>query len=388
MAASSDAKIQNPNSLPWDPNNDIFPLRSELPKKIPYHPDAPEDSAWVWGEDDHIGRLNLLTPQRVLSAAKTEIRTGETVRLDLPLHIPVAPCFNRTPAIHRIIDLGGGLAYDDVIDNLNPQGGSQWDGFRHFSHFASGLFYNGTKATDITTQPDQNKCSIHYWSTPAQSASREKAAGGGISGRAVLLDYWTYAQSTPGKSYDPYTGHPITFADLLDCAKYQGINILPASQGGDIQIGDILLVRSGWVDRYNNLTDSQREKAAKRHMHVFEPSPQDMKPEGSQEWAGLAQDPATLTWLHDCYFSAVAGDAPGFERWPSLETGPNGDGKGGWLLHEYILALWGMPLGEMWDLEGVAEVCRRQKRSTFFLSSSPDMIFGGVSSHPNATAIF
>jgi hypothetical protein len=191
-----------------------------------------------------------------------------------------------------------------------------------------------------------------------------------------LLDYWTYAQSTPGKSYDPYTGHPISFADLLDCAKFQGINILPASQGGDIQVGDILLVRSGWVDRYNTLTDDQRQSAAKRHVHVFEPSASQIKPEGSQEWAGLAQDPETLTWLHDSYFSAVAGDAPGFERWPSLETGPNGDGKGGWLLHEYILALWGMPLGEMWDLEGVAEVCRRQKRWTFFLASAPDMIFG------------
>lgn len=161
------------------------------------------------------------------------------------------------------------------------------------------------------------------------------------------------------------------------------------------------------MDRYNTLTDDQRQRAANRHVHVFEPSPSELKPEGSQEWAGLAQDPLTLTWLHDSYFSAVAGDAPGFERWPSLETGPNNDGKGGWLLHEYILALWGIPLGEMWDLEGVAEVCRRQKRWTFFLASAPDIIFGlslptpleedtglmwlwlgGVSSHPNATAIF
>jgi hypothetical protein len=145
-------------------------------------------------------------------------------------------------------------------------------------------------------------------------------------------------------------------------------------------------------------------------MHVFAPSADDENADNSQEWAGLAQDPETLTWLHDSYFSAVAGDAPGFERWPSLETGPKGDGKGGWLMHEYILALWGMPLGELWDLESVAEVCRRQKRWTFFLSSSPDMVFGlslslfvfcrydglwcanretgGVGSRPNATAIF
>ncbi|PCH04737.1 Hypothetical protein PENO1_026350 [Penicillium occitanis (nom. inval.)] len=291
-----------------------------------------------------------------------------------------APCFSRTPAVHRIIDLGGGVAFDDVLDNMNPQGGT------------NDILPNPSQTQ--TQHPVENlKCSIHYWSSPAQqpaqSGLKEKAATGGISGRAILLDYWTYAQSTPGKSYDPYTGHPITFTDLLACAAYQGINISPASQGGDIQVGDILLIRSGWVDKYNTLTDDQRQRAANRHVHVFEPSPSQTKPEeGSQEWAGLAQDPLTLTWLHDSYFSAVAGDAPGFERWPSLETGPNNDGKGGWLLHEYILALWGMPLGEMWDLEGVAEVCRRQKRWTFFLASAPDIIFGGVSSHPNATAIF
>lgn len=243
-----------------------------------------------------------------------------------------------------------------------------------------------TKATDILPDPEQTqtqhpnenlKCSIHYWSASTEPTPQgEKKRTGGISGRAVLLDYWTYAQSTPGKSYDPYTGHAISFADLLECAKFQGINLAPESQGGDIQVGDILLVRSGWVDRYNGLTDEQRAAAANRHVHVFEPKPSDIKPEGSQEWAGLAQDPLTLTWLHDSYFSAVAGDAPGFERWPSLQTGPDGDGNGGWLLHEYILALWGMPVGEMWDLEGVAEVCKRQKRWMFFLSSAPDNIFG------------
>lgn len=47
-------KSQNPNSLPWDPNNDIFPLRHELPTSIPYHPDAPADAAWVWGENDNV----------------------------------------------------------------------------------------------------------------------------------------------------------------------------------------------------------------------------------------------------------------------------------------------------------------------------------------------
>lgn len=40
-------------------------------------------------------------------------------------------------------------------------------------------------------------------------------------------------------------------------------------------------------------------------------------------------------------------------------------------LHEYILALWGMPLGEMLDLEKLAKTCREKNRWFFFFNSAP-----------------
>mgnify|MGYP001940372907 CR=1 FL=1 len=40
-------------------------------------------------------------------------------------------------------------------------------------------------------------------------------------------------------------------------------------------------------------------------------------------------------------------------------------------LHEYILALWGMPLGEMLDLEKLAKTCREKNRWFFFFTSAP-----------------
>jgi hypothetical protein len=61
-------------TIPWDPNSTKFPTRKELPKI----PNAPEQAAWVWGADDYVGRLNLLTPTRVAAAAK-EIRTGDII---------------------------------------------------------------------------------------------------------------------------------------------------------------------------------------------------------------------------------------------------------------------------------------------------------------------
>lgn len=40
-------------------------------------------------------------------------------------------------------------------------------------------------------------------------------------------------------------------------------------------------------------------------------------------------------------------------------------------LHEYILALWGMPLGEMLDLEKLSETCKKYNRWFFFFTSAP-----------------
>ena len=69
---------------------------------------------------------------------------------------------------------------------------------------------------------------------------------------------------------------------------------------------------------------------------------------------------------------------PAFEQWPPTE----------WMLHEYLLALWGVPIGEMVDLEKVAELAKKNNRWTFFVTSAPFRTIGGVASWLNATAIF
>lgn len=57
-------------------------------------------------------------------------------------------------------------------------------------------------------------------------------------------------------------------------------------------------------------------------------------------------------------------------------------------LHEYLLPRWGMPIGEMFNLEGLAQVCQEQKRWEFFFTSAPLFVPGGVASPPQGIAIF
>ncbi|KAL8713846.1 MAG: hypothetical protein Q9225_006671 [Loekoesia sp. 1 TL-2023] len=286
-------------TIPFDPNCTKFPSRKDVPRRA----DAPRDAAWVWGEDDQLGRINLLTPTRV-KAASAEIKTGEIISLKsatassfLPLTEPETPCFHRETFRHDVKDLAEGRAFDDLY-TLNTQSGTQWDGFRHVSHLATGTFYNNTHAADIIGPKANLKNSIHHWN-----------GHGGLVGRGVLLDYRTYADKK-GIQYDSFIDHRIPYEELYLCGKDQGVDIRPQAQGGDIKIGDILFIRSGFVEKYHQVKSSEEWSKIALRPHVIGPDDQ-------QRWAGVAQEEKMLDWLHDCYFAAVAGDSPSFEAWPT-----------------------------------------------------------------------
>ena len=98
---------------------------------LPLDPTGPPGNAWGrFGKDDQLGTLNLLTPERVVEAAK-EIRTGVRISLDWPLSMPSHPSFNRDPFKQEIVLRSPNCIFDDVL-SFNSQGSTQWDGFRHY----------------------------------------------------------------------------------------------------------------------------------------------------------------------------------------------------------------------------------------------------------------
>lgn len=58
-----------------------------------------------------------------------------------------------------------------------------------------------------------------------------------------------------------------------------------------------------------------------------------------------------------------------------------------WHLHPIMLAGWGTPLGELFDLDALAELCAKNGRWSFFFTSAPLNYTGAVASPPNAIAI-
>ncbi|PCH38510.1 hypothetical protein WOLCODRAFT_130933 [Wolfiporia cocos MD-104 SS10] len=307
--------------------------------------------AWdVWGKDDQLGTINLLTEDVVREAAQ-EIKLGKTICLNWPVNFPNKPLFNRQPPRLEIWTKRAGVPVNDDSLHINTQSGTQWDGLKHFGVLEHGVFYQNTpidffKYGHLTLEnhsqidPQLIKYGIHNW------------AQHGICGRGVLLDIVRYytASGSP-LPYDPWTTHAIPAEVLQDCAAKQGVTF---------KRGDILLIRFGFMQRYNAATQAERDSLS-----------------GKEETlAGIEQTEDTKRFLWNNHFAAIASDQPAIERWPP--PGPH--------LHQTLLGLWGMPIGEFFDLEALSKVCAETGRYTFFFTSWPLNVLGGVASPPNAAA--
>jgi kynurenine formamidase len=303
---------------------------------------APAGSSWgVWGDDDRLGCLNLLTPARIVEAARL-VRTGRTFAMNLEYHLPDPPLFGRQAPEHEVLGTGG---HDDVL-HFNTQSSSQWDGFRHVRNHHGN--YNGVADEDH---------GIHFW------------AERGLAGRAVLADVgrWREAQ-----------GRPLTY-DSPDPIEPADVDATLAAQGVELRTGDVLLLRTGWLAWYRGLDEAGRAAIAA-----------DLKA------PGLRPGVATARWLWDLHIAAIGADNPAVEVWPlgSLltdeqrtaaftdpELGPE------FFVHLSLLPNLGLPLGELWDLDGLAADCADDGVYEGLFTSAPLRVVGGVASPPNALVI-
>ena len=317
-------------------------LPERLPNysELPVRPDYPLHSAWgVFGDDDQIGTLNLLTPERVAAASRL-VRQGQVFALNWELEQPHPPLFNRADLRHTIARRRRNV-FDDIYDNFNTQSSSQWDGLTHFGHRVYG-FYNGVTETQITGLAGTRN-GIEHW------------ARRGIAGRGVLLDFQRYA-AHHGIAFRPGERYGITAEQLQAAADWQGLGF---------QTGDILLLRTGWIEWYGSLNEEQKTQLAQP---------------GALQIGGLEQCEDSLRFLWDNHFAAIASDNPDFEAYPPADPQEG-------LMHGTIIGLWGMPIGEMFQLDALAAACAADQRYEFFFTSAPLNKLGGVASPPNALAI-
>lgn len=299
-----------------------------------------------WGDDDRVGTLNFIDDATRARAAAM-VRDGHVVSLSQSFDMdgPQKGWRRRTNPVHTMLDTGTdaerglqgfphGIGGADDVIAMPLQCSTQWDGLGHI--FDRGFAWNGRRAGDVVTSDGDKVTGIEHM------ADR-------IVGRGVLLDMGAFLRPETGELDD---GYAITTADIQACIAAQGAT-------SAVGRGDIVLVRTGRLAR------ARREG-----------------------WGDYAGGPApglsvtTAGWLHRTEIAAIATDTWGFEVRPNEFT------ESFQPLHQIAIPNMGLTIGEMWDLDALADACRDRGRWEFLLTAPPLRITGAVGSPVNPLAIF
>jgi kynurenine formamidase len=297
-----------------------------------------------WGPDDVLGTVNFIDDAKRRQAAGL-VRRGMSISLSQSFDTdgPQHGWRRRTNPVHTMTDTGTDAALgkqgfphglggaDDVIA-MPLQCSTQWDGLGHI--FDHGMAWNGRRAQDVVTSDGDLVTGIEHLASPLVS-------------RGVLLDV--------GRVVGDDGELPDGFAITED-----HVTATMADHGSTAAVGrgDIALVRTGRLAR------ARREG-----------------------WNGYAGGPApglsfsTAGWLHRTEIAAIATDTWGFE------VRPNEFAEAFQPLHQVVIPNMGLLIGEMWDLDALADDCAADGVYEFLLAAAPLKVTGAVGAPLNPLAV-
>lgn len=294
-----------------------------------------------WGADDELGTLNYITPEMIVRSARL-VKRGVTFTLAIPLDSS-GPQINqprRFNPIHRMILTGpdfttgafkrpGGVGFADDMVIMALQCATQWDALSHC--FLDGKLYNGYDANLVSSEG-------------AKKNGIEKMARFIVT-RGVLLDI----PRVKGVEWlEP--GYAVTADDLEAATRAHRVTV---------GRGDALLVRTG------QMTMCRRRKS----------------------WGDYAGGDApglsfhTADWLHAHEVAAVATDTWG------MEVRPNEIADSYQPLHQILIPHMGLLVGEIFELDALADDCANDRVYEFQFVAPPLPITGAVGTPVNPLAI-
>ncbi len=334
----------------------------------------PEGSTWGdFGADDQLGRLNLLTSEKVLQGV-AEVREGRNFCLSLPLDYPGGNALNprrHPPAIRPTRRDDGTVNYifrmetedprfTDVINDdavvLHLQYSTQWDSLAHVGSMfdADGdgtpeaVFYNGYRAGEHFVPPTESRDAGAFDTFEARTTVQataltvDKMAETCLQGRAVMIDLHAhFGRARKAVGYD----------DLMRIIAADGITVEP---------GDLLCFRTG----FDQVVLEMGRDPDPETLHGV--------------CTGLDGSDAQLRqWITDSGVVSLIADNYAVELHPETYV----PGRcAGLPLHEHCLFKLGVNLGELWNLSELADWLRANNRSRFLLTAPPLRLPGAVGS--------
>jgi kynurenine formamidase len=294
-----------------------------------------------WGPDDQLGTLNYVEPEMIQAAARL-VRLGRVISCALPYdgEGPQNGWGGRVNPLHFMLQDGGDAAigaqdhiarlrYADDAVYMPLQCGTQWDALAHV--FYDGKMYNGYGLEHVSSI-GATKNAIHL--------ATEK-----VVGRGVLLDI---ARHRGLPWLEP--GQGIDSAELAACAEREGVSV---------GRGDFVLIRTG------NIAMCRDRKS----------------------WGSYSAGDAPGLCLDAVHFvcgrelAAIATDTWG------MEVRPNELPDIFQPLHIVLLVNAGLLIGEIFDLDKLAEDCARDGVYEFMFVAGPLPFTNAVGSPLNPMAI-
>jgi kynurenine formamidase len=199
-----------------------------------------------------------------------------------------------------------------------------------FPVYYEGKLFNGYASATVTSRG------------AAHNSNARVAVRGAVT-RGVLIDV---AAHRGVRWLEP--GYAITAAELDEVLREEGLSVAP---------GDIVLVRTGWWERFATENDSNLLSHGSPGLH----------------WR-------CVEWLHDRQVAAVASDNVAVEASPHEEGARSA-------FHMIALRDMGLTLGELWDLGRLSADCAGDRRYEFMLSAPPLHFVGAVGSPLNPLAV-
>jgi kynurenine formamidase len=336
----------------------------------------PDGSTWGdWGDDDELGRINLLTPEKVLQGI-AEVQAGISFCLSLPLDLPGGTVLNQRrhpPRLAPTEDMDGNPAVffnvrmsempdfgdpkyvdvwaDDVV-TLSLQYSTQWDSLAHvgaeFDADGDGVdepvYYNGYRAgEDLVGPSDDALADGSGHASFAKHLGLEHMAKHGVQGRGVLVDL-RHHLGDDWRAVDLATLQEVMAADKVV-----------------VEPGDMLLLHTGFATKlieWGGQPDPSKVFTSCAYLD--------------------AKDESLLEWIADSQISALIADNYAVEGLLGKDKDPT---RHSFLpIHHLCLFKLGVPLGELWYLDELAGWLRERQRSRFLLTAPPLRLPGIVGS--------
>jgi kynurenine formamidase len=322
-----------------------------------------------WKQRPEFGRLNLLTPERVREAA-WEVREGLSFCLSLPLDYPGGNVLNPRRHAPRLrptvagddpvmnfpldrLDPGSTDVINDDRAELHLQYSTQWDSLCHvgarFDADGDGepevVYYNGFRGGEHVIGP------VNYTGQGrtangdppgARALGVDRLAVKPVQGRGVLVDLHAH------------------FGRARESVGYDQLMRVLETDGVAVESGDILVLRTGFAELVLDMGRHPVKQVLDHSCAVLD-----------------GRDDRLLQWISDVEVVAIAADNYAVEAHPAR---PMDAPRPALPLHQHCLFKLGLPLGELWYLEALAEWLRAHGRHRFLLTAPSLRLPGAVGS--------